>query len=89
MTMLNNIDKYFKLKPDSIGNRDIYIGAKLRYHRTNNDMYTWLLSLFNYVREAVTNCVKNLIENFEEKYLLPKQVPNTFMYEYESDIDTS
>ena len=29
MTTLMNIDKYFKLKPSSIGDPDIYLGAKL------------------------------------------------------------
>ena len=29
MTTLMKIDKYFKLKPSSIGDPDIYLGAKL------------------------------------------------------------
>ena len=41
MTMINNIDKYFKLKPDSIGDPDMYLGAKLGYHSTNNGVYLW------------------------------------------------
>ena len=44
MAMLNKNDKYFKLKTDWIGDSNMYIGAKLRYHRTNNFMYTWSLS---------------------------------------------
>ena len=39
MTMLKKIDKYFKLKPDSIGDPNTYLGSKLRCHRTNNGMY--------------------------------------------------
>ena len=31
MTNLMKIDKYFKLKPSSIGDPDIYLGAKLKY----------------------------------------------------------
>ena len=34
MTTLMKIDKYFKLKPSSIGDPDIYLGAKLKYTRT-------------------------------------------------------
>ena len=41
MNMLKNIDKYFKLKPDSIDDPERYLGAKLRYHRTNNGVYAW------------------------------------------------
>ena len=33
MTTLMKIDKYFKLKPSSIGDPDIYLGAKLKYTR--------------------------------------------------------
>ena len=89
MTMLNKVDKYFKLNPDSIGGPDIYLGAKLHYHRTNNGTYACLLSPSKYAREAFNNCVKHLRENFEGKYLLPKEDPNSFMYEYEPNIDSS
>ena len=75
MTMLNNIDKYFKLKTNSIGYPDIYLGANLTYHRPNNGVYKWLLSPFKYVREAINNCVKHLRKKFEGKYFLPKQSP--------------
>ena len=44
---------------------------------------------YKYVREAFNNCVKNLMEKFEGKYLLPKQASNTFMYEYDPEIDSS
>ena len=33
MTTLMNIDKYLKLKLSSIGDPDIYLGAKLKYSR--------------------------------------------------------
>ena len=36
MTTLMKIDKYFKLKPPSIGDPDIYLGAKLKYTRAPN-----------------------------------------------------
>ena len=34
MTMLKNIYKYFKFNPELISYTDIYIGAKICYHRT-------------------------------------------------------
>ena len=58
-TMLNKIDKYFKLNPDSIGDPNMYFGAKLCYHRSKNYVYAWSLSPSKYVREAVNNCVKH------------------------------
>ena len=36
MTTLMKIDKYLKLKPSSIGDPDIYLGAKLKYTRAPN-----------------------------------------------------
>ena len=36
MTTLMKIDKYFKLKPSSIGDPGIYLGAKLEYTRAEN-----------------------------------------------------
>ena len=44
MTTLMNIDKYFKLKPSSIGDPDIYLGANLKYTRTKNGVWCWTLS---------------------------------------------
>ena len=52
-------------------------------------MYVWSPISSKYVREAVNNCVERLRENFDEKYSLPKQAPNTFMYEYEPEIEIS
>ena len=39
MTMLNNNNKYFKLKPDSICDTEIYLGDNLCYHSSNNGVY--------------------------------------------------
>ena len=87
MTMFKKIDKYFKLKPDSISDTNMYLGANLRYHRTNNDVCAWLLIPYKYVREDVNNCLEYLRENLEEKHSLPKKYPNYFIYNYDPDID--
>ena len=68
MAMIKNIDKYFKLKPDFIGDPDMYLGAKISYHWTNNGMYAWWLIPLEYITEAVNNGVKYLRDNFEGKY---------------------
>ena len=39
MTTLMKIDKYFKLKPSSICDPDIYLGAKLKYTRAPNGVW--------------------------------------------------
>ena len=37
MTTFMKIDKYFKLEPSSIGDPDIYLGAKLKYTRLHHE----------------------------------------------------
>jgi hypothetical protein len=51
--MLHEIDKYFKMKPGSIGDPDIYLGAKLRQCTLPNGVHAWALSPSKYVQEAV------------------------------------
>ena len=89
MKVMGRIDKYFTLKPDSIGDPDMYLGAKLRYHRTENGVMAWTLSPSKYVREAVNNCVSHLKENYAGRYSLPKQAPNPFTLTYDPDMDVS
>ena len=52
MKTLMNIDKYFKLKLSSIGDPDIYLGAKLKYTRASNVVCCWTLSPPKYVQET-------------------------------------
>ena len=55
MTTLKSIDKYFKLKPESMGDPDMYLGAKLRYHQAESGVWCWMLSPAKYVQEAAKN----------------------------------
>ena len=41
LDVLMKIDKYFKLKPNSIGDTDIYLVAKLKKMRTANGVWAW------------------------------------------------
>ena len=74
MTTLMNIDKYFKLKPSSSGDPDIYLGAKLKYTRAANGVWCWTLSPSKYIQEACKNCETFLKNNFYGKYYLPKML---------------
>ena len=77
MTTLMEIDKYFKLKPSSIGDPDSYLGAKLKYTCAENGVCCWTLSPSKYVQEACKNCETFLKNNFDGKYSLPKMADNT------------
>ena len=47
--VLTKVEKYFKLKTDSIGDPDMYLGAKLRPTNLENGVWAWALSTSQYV----------------------------------------
>ena len=89
MPIMKKINKFFLLKPDSVGDPNMYLGAKIKYHKTPNGMWSWTMIPSKYVREACKNCKDHLNNNFDGKYKLPKQSPNPFVMGYEAELDTS
>jgi hypothetical protein len=89
MTVLKRINKYLPLKPDSVGDPDMYLGAKLRQTELTNGVWAWALSPSKYVNQAVKNCETHLRERFDGKYSLPKKAKNPFRMGYEPELDES
>ena len=58
--ILDRIDKFMNLKEISVGNPDLYLGAKLNKVQMSNDVWCWSISPSKYVQEAVRNCQKYL-----------------------------
>ncbi len=87
--VLAQIVKYFLLKPDSLGELDVYLGAKLKLMQLENGVWAWALSLSKYVQEAVRNCKKYVEENLLKFYKLTCLVPNPFPTDYRPELDTS
>ncbi len=58
--LLTQIDNYFPLKPDLVGEPDVYLGAKLRLMQFENGIWAWGLSLSKHVQEAI--CGRKLAE---------------------------
>jgi hypothetical protein len=52
---LDRIDKFFPMKPGSIGKLDIYLGAKVSKVQLPNQVEAWALSPSKYVQEAINN----------------------------------
>jgi hypothetical protein len=77
------------LKPTSVDDPDVYLGAKLRNVRLENGVYAWALSPSKYVSQAVANCVDHLDKNFDGKYKLPAKAENPFPTIYDPTSDTS
>ena len=55
MTPLNAINHFFKMKPESMGDPDIYLGGKFRICVMKNGVECWYLSASKYAQEAVRN----------------------------------
>ena len=86
---MKKINKLFLLKPEYVGDPNMYVGAKTKYHKTPNEMWSWTMSPSKYVCEACKKCKDHLNNNFYGKYKLPKQAPNPFVMVYEAALDTS
>ncbi len=68
MTILDKINGYMPLKPSSVGDPDIYLGAKLRRTHLKNGVWAWGLSPSKYVAQAVKNCEQHLLEKLSDCY---------------------
>ena len=89
MPIMKRINNFFLLKPDSFCDPNMYLGTKIKYHKTPNGMWSWTMSTLKYVREACKNCKDHLSNNFDDNYKLPKQAPNLFVMGYEAELNTS
>ena len=72
MTILNEINGHLPLKPSSVGDPDIYLGAKLRQMRLPKGVWAWGLSPSKYVAQAVKNCANHLTMRLNGRYSIPK-----------------
>ena len=66
---LEQLDWYFKMKPGSIGDPDVYFGAKLRKMTLANVVESWGMSPSKYVQEAVRNIEAYLRDNMSGRKL--------------------
>ena len=56
MLIMKKNNKYFLLKPDSVGDPYMYLGAKIKYQKTPNGMWSWTMIPSKHLREACKNC---------------------------------
>ncbi len=89
MSVMNEINKYLPLKPSSVGDPDIYLGAKLKEMRLPNGVLVWGLSPSKYVVQAVKNCQLHLTEKLAGKYSIPARADNLFPVDYDPSTDLS
>ena len=89
LSVLTEIDKYMPLKPTSVGDPDIYLGAKLKETQLPNGIYAWGMSPSKYVNQAVKNCQTYLTEKLNDRYKIPTRADNPFPTTYCPDTDTT
>jgi hypothetical protein len=84
--ILRRLNKYFTLKEDSIGEPDIYLGAKLRKVVAPNGQKVWTQSSSGYIQEAV----KNVESWLDERGLrLPGRSDTPMSTTYRPELDIS
>jgi hypothetical protein len=86
MSGLNEINSNLPLKPSSVGDPDIYLGAQTQLP---NGVIAWGLSPSKYVVQAVKNCQIHLTEKLSGKYLIPARADNLFPVNYDPSTDLS
>ena len=76
------------MKAGSIGDPEIYLGAKVKKMRMNNGVTAWAIRPSNYVNEAINNCEKWIWENMPElKH--SSRATNPFPTDDDPDLDTT
>ncbi len=89
MSVMNEMNGYLPLKPSSVGDPDIYLGAKLKQTRLPNGVMAWGLSPSKYIVQAVKNCQLHLTDKLNGKYSIPARANNLFSVDYDPSIDLS
>jgi hypothetical protein len=89
LSVLTQINKYLPLKPTSVGDPDIYLGAKLKETQLPNGIYAWGMSPSKYVNQAAKNCQTHLTAKLNNKYKILTRADNPFLTNYCPDTDVT
>ena len=85
---LDELDRYFQMKPGLVGDPDIYLGAKLWKIQLENGVEAWSMSSSKYVQDVVKNAKTYLQENYNG-WIMPKRVSSPWPCDYTSELDDS
>ena len=89
MTILDKINGYMLLKPSSVRDPDIYLGAKLHLTRLKHGVWVWGLCPSKYLAQAIKNCENHLLKKLGNCYQLPSWADNPFPMDYCLKLDAS
>ena len=88
MAALDWMDKFCMTKKGSIGDPDIYLGAKLRKVQMENGVFAWGMSPAKYVQEVVRNIKEHLTKEYGGTKL-PKRATYLWPSKYVSETYTT
>jgi hypothetical protein len=83
MSVINKFNGYLPLKLSSVGDPDIYLGAKLKQTQLPNRVMVWGLSPSKYVVQAVKNCQIHLTDKLNGRYSIPTRADSPFPVNYD------
>ena len=82
----NKLNKYFELKPISIGLTKMYLESRARKVKLDNEKISWAFSSSKYVQAAVKNLQSHLDKQEKYKMLRTAETPMTTSYRPELDV---
>jgi len=80
--IMDKINSFLPLKPDSVSPPEMYLNAKLKKKTFEDGTTAWRLSPAKYVQQAVRNVKTYLKTNLDGRYSLPKRGDNPFPVDY-------
>ena len=81
------LDKFFKMQPNSIATPDIYLGGKVKKMRLPNMVEAWTFSSIQYVQEAVSN-VEKFLQDLDGS-MLSTNINSPLSNDYRPELDSS
>jgi len=87
--VLLRLHKYFKTRPGSIGDPDVYLGATIKQMHLANGVMAWASSPLKYVQALVDAVTKYLTNLGDKRWSMPKKAANPFPGDYEPELDTT
>jgi hypothetical protein len=86
--LIDAIGEYYKVKPGSDKEPDIYLGANVKKVQMPDGREVWATSSRNYIKNAIKT-VKGLLAEDGEGYVLKNKVKNPFPMNYQPEWDVS
>jgi hypothetical protein len=86
--LIDAIGEYYKVKPGSDKEPDIYLGANVKKVQMLDGREVWAMSPRDYVKNAIKT-VKGLLVEDREGYVLKNKAKNPFPMNYWPELDVS